>query len=210
MVQLACMDMDSVLGVLTIMARLMSENFRSGDVHRVRRLGAWAWGLLGKCREVGELGTEEVGEIRGLGKRAVKILEKMKEDEVRASRMAARDGESSASEEEYQPFESMGHVAAEQAEDQTSGPVEDLEAAKARLRQRIQDERGQPATETNAPAQTADTDMEEASAEDVTVDLASQTHAMLDMVITVVGEFYGQRDLLDTREIWDVPEIPSG
>ena len=30
-----------------------------------------------------------------------------------------------------------------------------------------------------------------------------QTRAMLDMIITIVGEYYGQRDLLTAREIWD-------
>lgn len=39
-----------------------------------QQLGAWAWGLLAKCREVGQMGSEEVGVLRGLGKRAWWVL----------------------------------------------------------------------------------------------------------------------------------------
>jgi hypothetical protein len=60
-----------------------------------------------------------------------------------------------------------------------------LEAAKARLQAQIQDRVDicDPTESDNA-------------------ELLKQTRALLDMVITVVGEFYGQRDLLEAREIW--------
>jgi hypothetical protein len=61
----------------------------------------------------------------------------------------------------------------------------ELEAAKARLQARIQD----------------GTDISD-SAQSVNEALFKQTRSLLDMVITVVGEFYGQRDLLEAREIW--------
>lgn len=202
MAQLACMDMDSVLGVLGIMARLMSENFRSGDVERVRRIGAWAWGLLGKCREVGQLGTEEVGEIRDLGKRAVKILQKLKEDEE--SKWAMRDGESSSEDEE--PTSDKGDPG--NTADASGNPdvaAEELEEAKTRLQARLQGGDQGAVTEADAPgASNTDTENKaETQAEPKTSNLARQTHAMLDMIITVVGEFYGQRDLLQERETWE-------
>lgn len=204
MAQLACMDMDSVLGVLGIMARLMSENFRSGDVERVRRIGAWAWGLLGKCREAGQLGTEAVGEIRDLGKRAVKILQKMKEDEE--SRWAMREEESVSSEDEQA---GSGEVAPEGIAAEGSGHADamagELKAAKARLQASLQAGDREPIAEGEAagplPATDTSTKME-TETDTTTTDLAGQTHAMLDMIITVVGEFYGQRDLLQAREIW--------
>ncbi|RJE20111.1 hypothetical protein PHISCL_07541 [Aspergillus sclerotialis] len=223
MAQLACMDMDSVLGVLGIMARLMSENFRSGDAERVRRIGAWAWGLLGKCREVGQLSTEEVGEIRELGKRAVKILHKMKEDEK--NNLAKQAEESSADEDENQQeqgaqeednnADSGGAAGVEipeqrvQAEGaQADATVDELEAAKARLQERLQDEDQEPIAETNTPTIMQETGEPAAEAEvDIekgTVDLTKQIHAMLDMIIMVVGEFYGQRDLLGAREVWRI------
>lgn len=204
MVQLACMDVDSVLGVLGIMARLMSENFRSGDVERVRRIGAWAWGLLGKCREVGQLGTEEVGEIRDLGKRAVKILQKMNEDE--RNKLAMR-GVSSEHEQVAWEVEDTGRSTADvfgrgaQIAESDAG---ELEAAKSRLQARLHSE--DPDLETGSddpqPEITA-ADAETAGNTEGKTALAKQTHAMLDMIITVVGEFYGQRDLLRAREVWE-------
>ena len=204
MAQLACMDLDSVLGVLGIMARLMSENFRSGDLEQVRRIGAWAWGLLGKCREVGQLGTEEVGEIRDLGKRAVRILQRMKEDEE--SRWGMRDGESSSSEDEQagpDKADPQGTATDEPGADTTSA---ELEAAKARLQAKLQAGNQRPSVEGDAadPQRTTDIEGEEnGESEAKASSLARQTHAMLDMIITVVGEFYGQRDLLGAREIWN-------
>ena len=41
-----------------------------------KNLGAWAWALLLRCRDVGEIGSEEVSMLRGLGKRAVGVLRK--------------------------------------------------------------------------------------------------------------------------------------
>ncbi|KAI9929273.1 hypothetical protein AWENTII_001021 [Aspergillus wentii] len=222
-VQLACMDMDSVLGVLEIMARLMSENVRNGDAERVRRIGAWAWGLLGKCREVGQLGTEEVAEIRDLGKRAIKILHKMREDE--RNRTAAEEDVSEPEldeenqETDHQPQAETGEPATGQdASDTITADVPDhdmqyvgtepsaaefetkLEEAKARLQAKV--------AGSEEPGQSTEVDMldqgtePQAMAEDSAVDVAMQTRAMLDMIITVVGEYFGQRDLLTAREIW--------
>lgn len=217
-VQLACMDMETVLGVLGIMARLMSENVRSGDVVRVRRIGAWAWGLLGKCREVGQLGTEEVGEIRDLGKRAVKILGKMREDE----RAVEEDEESVDGDQDEEDGEQAEGQVEEQAEVhveeagtggvgeqaasaesaaqdhdikdvEAENTTDELEAAKARLQAKIQGH-----VDENDQVQ-AHSDREENLG-----DVAMQTRAMLDMIITVVGEYYGQRDLLEAREIWQI------
>ncbi|KAI2829521.1 hypothetical protein CBS147482_4803 [Aspergillus niger] len=210
-VQLACMDMESVLGVLEIMARLMSENVRSGDAQRVRRIGAWAWGLLGKCRDVGQLGTEEVGEIRELGKRAVKILRKMREEDEK--KMQEGDG---SDEEDVE--EDTGENAAEGGEgaQQVGGPSdnqdhdmqdveeekpateEELEAAKARLQAKLAGGDDQP-TVTEP----------EAGNENPANEAATQTRAMLDMIITVIGEYYGQRDLLGARELWNGPEATA-
>ncbi|KAJ6141317.1 hypothetical protein N7470_010213 [Penicillium chermesinum] len=59
-----------------------------------------------------------------------------------------------------------------------------LEAAKAQLQ-----------------AQYLDT-AEEASASDDFESIQKQTFVLLDMIITIVGEFFGQRDLLVEREVW--------
>ncbi|PWY96581.1 hypothetical protein BO94DRAFT_481492 [Aspergillus sclerotioniger CBS 115572] len=206
-VQLACMDMESVLAVLGIMARLMSENVRSGDAQRVRRIGAWAWGLLGRCRDVGQLGTEEVGEIRELGKRAVKILRKMREEDEKKMR---EEGDASDEEDDEEDTMEQG-AEGDGVVNQVDGPsgdqdhemqdvaeepaAEDLEAAKARLQAKIQGVEEQPPVIESGPGN-----------EENATEVAVQTRAMLDMIITVIGEYYGQRDLLEARELWNGPE----
>ncbi|CAG7980986.1 unnamed protein product [Penicillium salamii] len=208
MVQVACMDMDSVLEVLEILARMMSDVVRSEDSERIRRIGAWAWALLGKCREVGQLATEEVGIIRNLGKRAATILRKVQETENNRSQEtessvsngeAEEDGldgsapnaDQTTNEDEAQDAsgsatEDIPEVKRDDLPDASSLEQAELEAAKAALQARLQN--------SDEPAATS------ASLDDDY--LVKQTRALLDMVITVVGEFYGQRDLLETREIW--------
>ena len=56
-----------VNGIAALETLLQRGELRKKDGHW---LGAWAWGLLAKCREVGEMGSEEVGVLRGLGKMA--------------------------------------------------------------------------------------------------------------------------------------------
>lgn len=195
MAQLACMDLDSVLGVLGIMARLMSETVRGGSAERVRRIGAWAWGLLGKCREVGQLATEEVGAIRELGKRVGTILAKIKEAEGAQDPGEDEDvdlsdletGEGGDGLEEESEVQDTTTEEVETVEDESA----ELEAAKARLQAQL---------DGNLDSELSAGDSGVATVEDV----AKQVRIMLDMIITVVGEYFGQRDLLDSREVWAV------
>ncbi|KAJ5693087.1 hypothetical protein N7462_002510 [Penicillium macrosclerotiorum] len=218
MVQLACMDLDSVLRVLSVLARELSENVRSGNTVCVRRTGAWAWGLLGKCRDVGELATDQVGEVRNLGKRAAKILQKISEKEKKQSREEGEASDSDAEEDEAEnesPGEELIHETAVQQDSEMPDAVDfsaELEAAKLRLRNQLQDR-----TEVTATAEESDVAMPESHPEsgdalegaaDVNGDdedeenTGQQARALLDMIITIVGEFFGQRDLLDAREVW--------
>ncbi|KAL3468457.1 hypothetical protein BJX64DRAFT_273429 [Aspergillus heterothallicus] len=192
MVQLACMDMDTVLGVMIIAGRLMSENVRSGDATLVRRIAAWVWGLLGKCRESGQLGAQEIGDIRELGKRAVRILQKLREE---------REAQDVGEEDEYNSDMDMGddenaqsadnvgvHGDTGSTPDQTSAEkdtdAEELEQAKARLEARVK----AAGNETTPQEIEKDT----GGVEDVAIgiDVQTQIRAMLDMVITVVGDHY--------------------
>ncbi|KAL2801327.1 hypothetical protein BJX66DRAFT_289532 [Aspergillus keveii] len=206
MVQLACMDMDTVLGVMMIAGRLMSENVRSGDATLVRRIGAWVWGLLGKCRDSGQLGAQEIGDIRELGKRAIRILQKLRE-----TKELQDDGEEDGSEydvdmeidenaqvaeserviEDQSAAQTLGQPGAEKATDS-----EELRLAKARLEARVQ------ASGIESTSQTLGEEDGEIEEEAIGPDVETQTRAMLDMIITVVGEHYGQKDLLEAREIW--------
>lgn len=252
MVQLASMDMDSVLEVLEILARMMSDVVRGDDTQRVRRIGAWAWGLLGRCREVGQLSTREVGVIRNLGKRAATILRKVQElenedyeeeadysvagpakdktqqgdlvedekDTKAEAQQRSTVQNEEATKQETQPEPTFqGEENKEKAQREPPVPNEagskqaklpetdalsleesDLEAAKARLRARLQND----SLQTNSDSvETPGSWEEEEEEEEEDDDWSIQTHAVLDMIIMVVGEFFGQRDLLEEREIWE-------
>lgn len=198
MAQLACMDQGSVLGVLGIVARELSDIVRSERAERIRRMGAWTWGLLGKCRELGELATEEVGTIRDLGKRAVKISHKFREAEI--SRLEEEPDVSDSDHEELDESQDSNtgvpkaQEAPEVAPDGEDSSIPDptdlsdqLEAARARLQ-----------------AQLKDSDVHQSASGTEEGDAAQQTRATLDMILTIVGEFFGQRDLLEAREIWSL------
>ncbi|KAL1986357.1 hypothetical protein VTN96DRAFT_6436 [Rasamsonia emersonii] len=256
MVQLACMDMNSVFGALKIVARMLSDSVKTRDAMRIRRIGAWAWGLLGRCRDVGQLASEEVSELRDLGKRAVKILSKLREEEsakrVGDDRDEHRRGEGDSDSDEGQtrvqaeketgvvrepPSDSISPQADQQpvvetteatqtSHNSSSAPAAestapaseqpegadadaDLEAAKARLQARLL--QVSPTTEDSREKSTSfsvegeEEDERQSRASKSSLDLddaAKHTRAMLDMIITIVGEFYGQRDLLDARDVW--------
>ncbi|KAL2816788.1 hypothetical protein BDW59DRAFT_175703 [Aspergillus cavernicola] len=204
-VQLACMDLDTVLGVLVIVARLMSENVRSGDTILVRRIGAWAWGLLGRCRDSGQMGAQEIGDIRELGKRAVRILQKMgevkkdvqgdEEDDGYESEADHVNNEDGRLEEQGDGHgDSMAISDPDKPEKRTD--AEALERAKARLEAQVS------AAGDELTSQETGEEEGEIVDEGNGVDVEIQIRAMLDMIITIVGEHYGQRDLLEAREIW--------
>ena len=198
MTQLACMDSHTVLGALGIVARELSDVVRHQKAESIRRMGAWIWGILGKCREVGELSTEDVGAIRDLGKRAVKICEKIGEE---SSRYAQDGCDSDAGEDNSirnaSPQVGSGHDVSKQTGVVGTGDsdmpdaaeeLDNLEAAKARLQAQLLGE------DDTQPAGGADQEEK-----DYVLQL---TQAMLDMILTIVGEFFGQRDLLEARQTW--------
>jgi hypothetical protein len=50
------------------------------DATEGANLGAWAWGLLARCRVVEEMGSEDVGVLRNLGKTALWVAAKLRMD----------------------------------------------------------------------------------------------------------------------------------
>lgn len=91
-----------------------------------QRLGAWAWGLLAKCREVGQMGSEEVGVLRGLGKRAWWALREIRAgieeeaDEEGIEEEAEEEGKDEEADEE-----GIEDGMAARLEDQIDGGIED-------------------------------------------------------------------------------------
>ena len=227
MSQLACMDMDTVLALLGVLTRLLSEVVRGGEAMNVKRLGAWAWGLLGRCRDIGELGSGDVGEIRDLGKRAAKVLAK-----IRETQREMQDYQFQRQEEEEQSEPDDGDTETiVDAEDTNSAPLtevtvvsevsaldvteeipsvnssdiqEDLEVAKARLQEKLSGNGPSVSAAASPSAEEGEVEEEEEQEEvNGPNETRKQSRAMLDMIITIVGEFYGQRDLLESRDLWD-------
>ncbi len=251
--QLASLDHGSALRLIQIFTLSLKRGSRVG-----RRIGAWAWGLLGRVRDVGECGSEEVGILRDLGKRAVWVLKGLRaRDEARANGDLKRelDHEDDEVEEEYGgevvdevqaqddavpeelqhvDFESHLsppglltedslpiaadypatnskpiHVPKDVAEPIYSQPeaditievsddheADELAVAKERVRAQLDETETQEMYEAATPDRGLAKVGEGGEGEDVTL-------ATLDMILTVVGEFYGQRDLLEFRDLWE-------
>ena len=221
---LASLPQDMVIHGLESLESLLTM----GNLHgtKGRNIGAWAWGLLGRCRDVGEMGSEEVGVVRGLGKRAAWILR----------RMAAGEGfwgeEEVQEEEDGDEEEGDGQEGplGEGEEDEVAGGLvshsldneeEDNALVEARMRviasldsaepteprpgsQAIQDK----PEENEASIEPQVNAMESGAAKVEQNDLHS-VHATLDMIITIIGECYGQKDLLDGRLLWEEIEWMS-
>jgi Survival motor neuron (SMN) interacting protein 1 (SIP1) len=212
MTQLACMNMATVLEVVKLLKTLLAGIVRSRGQEKIERLGAWIWSVLAKCSEAGQLGSEEISELRELGKRAVGLLVGIRD----------RSGKAYSHEEDEEVpengEESNGGQATHQQGGQAPGgrngldrvgtettpegwaEMSKLDRAKVALQEQLSSERepqhnGELAEEGEVEKEGHD--------EKVEMSVEKQVRIMLDMIITVVGEFYGQRDLLEFRDIWD-------
>lgn len=283
--QLSQMWQEAVIRGLEILEDLITSGNLKGA--KGRNLGAWAWGLLGRCREVGCMGSEEVGVLRRVGKRAVYVLRRIaaggfvvgdeiggdggdggddvanehhhhaNEETEESEKVLPGAQEGEADENEAATLEldleegeetndailpiQPSHIMDEDTKDTTeadllsaatshvsntidpSHPAQSLNpesqmseesalaAARARALSSLQntDEIEDPGEAIDLiggenPQLAADPDIKGASAPNTTPNGGMDTvHATLDMIVTIVGEYYGQRDLLDGRLLWD-------
>ncbi|KAI9819127.1 MAG: hypothetical protein M1827_007283 [Pycnora praestabilis] len=247
--QLAAMDQETILRLIRV---IITGLKRGREISKTT--SRWIWGLLARLREVGCLGSEEVGIVRDLGKRAVWVAiwlrqaqaaqnpqeigdDPIEEDELSHdddSELATNNEERRIGEEETNagilepdPGATVGMVNADptravvfnnsevlfedasniervdtdemnsvknRAEyDLEDGEVKgdgELAAAKRRLMSQIAEGSREPA----GPSEIEKMDMSSSS---------SNTTITLDMIITIAGELYGQRDLLEFRDLWD-------
>ncbi|KAL8913552.1 MAG: hypothetical protein Q9171_001635 [Xanthocarpia ochracea] len=252
-------------------------------------MGAWAWCLLARCREVGMMGSEEVGVIRDLGKKARGMLRLLsaglggaqetqteqneercegEEDELGEKAMVGKreddggqdvrgDGtngvkavgtvaptEGIAIHKDSEGRQSTGsaHDVLDSGDADLSGrnpsvsvqgnhrlpKIDDNETAEAQQRlltnlpqtdrSPLQD--APTASNDSFPSSPRQRDPKSATqtsvliphegltsnnrlSPDNPVPLATRITATLDMIITIAGEAYGQRDLLEERMVWD-------
>jgi len=226
MAQLASMQRGTVLKLL----RLCTKEFGNGkgEVGVGKRLSMWIWGLLARLPERGELNSEEIGVVRELGQRGVWVSVKIKgvhdlggldggdnvedgEEEIVEMEVERDDDDGAGMIGPVQP-----HTA---TEDTPAAEEEGLEAMRARIIANLSSDSAaaeEPtaeimiASEVLATKQVEAADEAEAEAETTNEneeeseeDLIRNTKATIDMVITIAGEIYGQRDLLEFREIWE-------
>ena len=228
MVQLACMDSESVLEVVKILTGTMAQIVRSRSRDKALRFGAWVWSVLGRCRDRTELGSEEIAVLRELGKRAVQLLlgsrnKTGRDSDARREAVERLGGSSDSGKQDAAESMLMGEPGPEVALDDCRGAYDtsthkenvdpnrsasndqnaaELEAAKRRLESTLlaQDNIQYPGgLAVNRDAGNA---LGINAAKDY-LDVDPQIRIMLDMILTVVGEFYGQRDLLEFRDLWD-------
>jgi regulator of vacuolar morphogenesis len=193
MVQLACMDMETILEVVKLLKSLLASTVRSRSREKAERLGAWIWGILGRCSDAGQLGSEEVSELRELGKRAVGLLVGIRD----------RSGKAYGNDEEEEEIVEDGHQkhtdqsSHEAAADATiaEDDATELERAKAALQEKLSGGESDKDMQEEGEVEEKDDGM--------SMSVEKQIRVMLDTIITIVGEFYGQRDLLEFRDIWE-------
>ncbi len=264
---LALLQQETVIRGLEVLEDLLT----AGNLRKEggRNIGAWAWGLLARCRELGTMGSEEVGVVRRVGKRGVQLLRRMRAGEVvevedvrdRGEGVDDSEGEDDdvdvrlahmkPDEVEDVRDRGEGDDDSEGEEDETNIPVaqtkpdevvdeeEDdaisnapippitslpensshlrsppaegnVDSALAEARARMlaslnsTDEKQEVIhdTEDQQQQQQQDSVTKGESGREGAVD-EEGIHATLDMIVTIVGEVYGQRDLLDGRFLWD-------
>lgn len=265
-VQIACMGKSTVLRLLGLLTG--GTLLKKGAEVEVG-VSRWAWGLLARLPERGELTSEEIGVVRELGKKAVLVGMGLREDkqweeginEVEAG--FAEDDEfaedtsylneeeisldvgdefddiraGSTKLEEKAPMQQIGPqlpndvndsdkaneeitIEAQQydsmnkcsdaefrSDNQENGQsattdeiVDEFAAAKARILAKLNEQDDVKADQT---------DVDQAVPEDgdnpAQMDREASkwnSRATVDMIITVAGEIFGQRDLLEFRTVW--------
>ena len=178
---LAKLQQESIMRCLQYAEIFLEKKTMQGQ-ESGRNLGAWCWGLLAKCREVGEMTSEDVSVLRDLGKKAVIVGHK-----VRSQCRREKDKE-----EDEDEFEVKNEDEDRPSEEEVEEPIKlkevddssaDVELAKQNLLQMLH-----PSARP-----------EQHRGEN---ELAFSATSALDVIITIVGTMYGQRDLLDARAAW--------
>ena len=274
---LSQMDQDTVMTGLSA----LEKNLTWKNLEKGKYLGAWAWALLGRCREVGMMGSEEVGVLRDLGKKASALIRGLmaglgfrtgkeeaeeggREDEDMGDEDEAKgDMEEEADEDavegavdwsdgevdsdidkieceeaplgsnaiearqtippkpiQYPPNEATDTTTEIHPIQENSDPLSAIDETatfqevQARLLNKIQTLSPLP-NPSPSPNNSEDGHhlaphllssvpiMGEDQEEGDDIDVPTRITATLDMIITVVGEAYGQRDLLVGRMVWD-------
>jgi len=173
-VQIACMDCETILQLVRLLKTKLNVLIRHQTDAAISRVGAWVWAVLGKCKDRGELTSEDIGSLRELAQKAIQMQ----------SNIHVNPG-ATASWQYDNPED-------EESDEEGSG-VEDGRPQDATTRSQDQLEQTEDSAAVECTGRRSKEDL-----------LIAPT---LDMIITVVGEVYGQRDLLEMRQKWGEDEV---
>ncbi|KAI9891383.1 MAG: hypothetical protein M1814_002896 [Vezdaea aestivalis] len=222
---LANMTTEDTLFALGVLSRYyMAKRKEIGSI-----TGAWAWVLLARLDDVGTMQTSTVGRVREIGKKAVQTVKAMRRAEHEYGDEDDEDwgdGRDLEGDCENEQEESNGDGGAKIAEDVRNGLFANAQAAEGpragaeeMTAQADQGDLGNPDTGAGG-AQSLESAREsllrrmnegdaleviQSSDEEGEVEEETpwpSTLMTLDLIITVIGEVYGQRDLLEGRMAW--------
>jgi hypothetical protein len=234
MVLISLLSQETVLqGLRMLETRLTIERLSERQ-----SLGLWIWGLLARCRDAGQMGSEEIGILRELGKKAIWLLRVMKAgsqrvEDDKGSHMDS-GSEFDGKDKDLEAIQSSDpgtglHGVEPPSTPATCDPREGtagtsfgsgpdlqtavgLEAARANLLASLPSgsalptthtpERASPSASSSSLPFTSAPGSSEAPGSQEATDRSTKPRAVLDMIITIAGECYGQRDLLGGRIVW--------
>ena len=173
--QVQSMEQDTVFHLLWF----IQKRFLKREKEICAITSAWIWTLLARLNDVGTMDNDQVYAVRNFGKRAILVQLSFENPD------AAQQLEHAATDEDDV------HVGAEKSTptDESATPLgEDIQASKVE----------------GSPSVAASTSASKDINSDANINATSaNTLATLDAIILLVGEVFGQRDLLEFRRPWN-------
>ena len=228
--QLASMDTATVMRLLGILKGSLQIHMTARE-NLSKRYSTWIWGLLGRL-DTDSLHTTEVGAVRDLANMAIwaqGVYEKTKcLEEISDLSSISHSEEEEEEEDPYENSSDEGEIVDEQGDiDETAA----LQAAKDRLLRNLDTDTKQSRAEIDdgdaaygvvavlnrhlaaqkhkSTKSTSAVNNHSASNDRISVESGNangvpdlNTSTTLDLIITIVGEHFGQRDLLTQRLQW--------
>lgn len=153
--------------------RLLQKHLLVREKHLSPTTSSWIWALLTRLDDVGTMNNGQVWNLRELGKKAI-LVQLSFEDPGAAAELEAASADD---QDERKPRHGKAVVPGEELIDDSK--TDEAEA------------------EDSSVVGKNDDDEEDDIAE------CQHTLATLDAILVVVGEIYGQRDLLEFRKAWE-------
>lgn len=194
--QIACMDEISIFELVRLVTKKMRGLFEKDDIESAKRIGAWTWAILGKCPDRGGMASEEISMLRELARKALDVRRWI----MQKSRPAQATQEDVDEDDEEEDEDGDVEEGAPDAGDKSEIDL-DIQAARSRLA-------ADPAQSENKDRNGHSNEHNGIHNDHLEAQAAKREKLVaLDMILTVVGEVYGQRDLLEYRTIWEQDPI---